>query len=46
MDLPVGTAAFFPVGFGLMFGKSNGPFGTTLFSMAGIEPGANWRRKD
>jgi Amt family ammonium transporter len=42
MDFSVGTIAFFLVGFGLMFGKTNGLFGTTLFGLAGIEPGADW----
>ena len=42
MDFAVGTIAFFLVGFGLMFGKSNGLFGTTLFGLAGVEPGADW----
>ncbi len=42
MDFSVGTLAFFLIGFGLMFGKSNGLFGTTLFSLAGIEPGSDW----
>ncbi len=42
MDFSVGTLAFFLIGFGLMFGKSNGLFGTTLFGMSGIEPGSDW----
>ncbi len=42
MDFAVGTIAFFFVGFGLMFGKTNGLFGTTLFAMSGVEPGADW----
>ena len=42
MDFSVGTIAFFLVGFGLMFGKSNGLFGTTLFALSGVEPGAHW----
>lgn len=42
MDFSVGTVAFFLVGFGLMFGKSNGLFGTTLFAMNGVEDGAAW----
>ncbi len=36
MDFSVGTVAFFVVGFGLMFGKSNGLFGTSLFALTGI----------
>ncbi|UCC98095.1 MAG: ammonium transporter [Phycisphaerales bacterium] len=42
MDFSVGTMAFFLVGFGLMFGKTNGLFGTTLFAMGGVEPGTDW----
>jgi Amt family ammonium transporter len=42
MDFSVGTIAFFLIGFGLMFGKSNGLFGTTLFGMSGVESGADW----
>jgi Amt family ammonium transporter len=42
MDFSVGTIAFFLIGFGLMFGKSNGLFGTTLFGMSGVEPGSDW----
>ena len=42
MDFSVGTIAFFLIGFGLMFGKSNGLFGTTLFGLSGVEPGADW----
>jgi Amt family ammonium transporter len=42
MDFSVGTIAFFLVGFGLMFGKTNGLFGTTLFGLSGVEPGADW----
>jgi Amt family ammonium transporter len=42
MDFSVGTLAFFLIGFGLMFGKSNGLFGTTLFGMSGVEPGSDW----
>jgi len=42
MDFSVGTIAFFLIGFGLMFGKSNGLFGTTLFALSGVEPGADW----
>ena len=42
MDFSVGSIAFFLVGFGLMFGKTNGLFGTTLFALGGIEPGMHW----
>jgi len=42
MDFSVGTIAFFFIGFGLMFGKSNGLFGTTLFALSGVAPGADW----
>ena len=42
MDFSVGTIAFFLIGFGLMFGKSNGLFGTTLFGISGVEPGSDW----
>ena len=42
MDFSVGTIAFFLIGFGLMFGKSNGLFGTTLFGLGGVEPGMDW----
>jgi Amt family ammonium transporter len=42
MDFSVGSLAFFLVGFGLMFGASNGFFGTTLFGLSGVEPGTDW----
>jgi len=42
MDFAVGSLVFFLIGFGLMFGASNGLFGTTLFAMSGTEPGAHW----
>jgi Amt family ammonium transporter len=42
MDFSVGSIAFFLVGFGLMFGATNGFFGTTLFALSGVEPGAHW----
>ncbi len=42
MDFSVGSIAFFLVGFGLMFGATNGFFGTTLFGMAGVEAGSGW----
>ncbi len=42
MDFSVGTIAFFLIGFGLMFGKTNGFFGTTLFGFSGVESGTDW----
>ena len=42
MDFSVGTIAFFFVGFGLMFGTTNGFCGTTLFALGGVEPGMDW----
>jgi Amt family ammonium transporter len=42
MDFSVGSLAFFFVGFGLMFGVSNGLFGTTLFGLSGVEQGGGW----
>jgi ammonium transporter, Amt family len=42
MDFSIGSIAFFLVGFGLMFGKSNGFFGTTLFGLSGVETGGGW----
>lgn len=42
MDFSVGTIVFFFVGFGLMFGTSNGFFGTSLFRLGGTEPGTDW----
>jgi Amt family ammonium transporter len=42
MDFSIGTLAFFMVGFGLMFGATNGLFGTTLFFLNGVEPGTDW----
>ena len=42
MDFSIGTIAFFLIGFGLMFGKTNGLFGTTLFGLSGVEPGYDW----
>lgn len=42
MDFSVGSLVFFLIGFGLMFGKSNGLFGTTLFALGGTEPGEDW----
>lgn len=40
-DFVIGSLAFFFIGFGLMFGKSNGLLGTTLFGMSGVEPAGN-----
>ncbi|MEN6334286.1 MAG: ammonium transporter, partial [Phycisphaerales bacterium] len=40
-DFVIGSLAFFFIGFGLMFGKSNGLFGTTLFGLSGIELAGN-----
>lgn len=42
MDFSIGSIAFFFVGFGLMFGVTNGLFGTTNFALFGTEPGADW----
>ncbi|HAL45189.1 MAG: ammonium transporter [Planctomycetes bacterium GWF2_42_9] len=42
MDFSIGSLAFFIVGFGLMFGTSNGLFGTSMFGLAGTEPGVSW----
>jgi Amt family ammonium transporter len=42
MDFSIGTPVFFLVGFGLMFGVSNGFCGTTMFGMSGTEPGSHW----
>jgi ammonium transporter, Amt family len=42
MDFSIGSLAFFLVGFGLMFGVTNGLFGTTLFGLSGIEAGTDW----
>jgi Amt family ammonium transporter len=39
MDFSVGTLAFFFVGFGLMFGVSNGFVGTSHFALWGTESG-------
>ena len=41
MDFSVGTIAFFLVGFGLMFGTTNGLFGTSLFALKGVT-GDSW----
>jgi len=43
MDFSIGSLVFFVLGFGLMFGKSNGWFGTTNFMMEGTDVlGADW----
>jgi Amt family ammonium transporter len=42
MDFSVGSVVFLLIGFGLMFGKSNGFFGTTLFGLGGVT-GNDWK---
>ncbi|MCF7854818.1 MAG: ammonium transporter [Candidatus Pacebacteria bacterium] len=43
MDFSIGTVAFFLVGFGLMFGATNGLFGTTHFGLTGADwTGGDW----
>ena len=43
MDFSIGTIAFFFIGFGLMFGATNGLFGTTDFMASGVSgDGAHW----
>ncbi len=42
MDFSVGTVAFALVGFGLMFGASNGFFGTTHFGLSDMGDNASW----
>ena len=42
MDFSVGSLVFFLVGFGLMFGETNGLFGTTLFAGSGFGDGESW----
>jgi ammonium transporter, Amt family len=43
MDFSIGTLAFFFIGFGLMFGESNGFFGTTEFFFKGADwTSASW----
>jgi Amt family ammonium transporter len=42
MDFAIGSLAFFLVGFGFMFGVTNGLFGTTLFGLKGVEMGTSW----
>ncbi len=41
MDFSIGSLGFFVLGFGLMFGVSNGFFGTTLFGLASVN-GDEW----
>ena len=41
MDFSVGSLLFFFVGFGLMFGQSNGLFGTSDFMLSGVS-GEHW----
>ena len=41
MDFSMGTLAFWALGFGLMFGVTNGLFGTTLFGLSGVN-GDTW----
>ncbi len=46
MDFSIGTISFFILGFGLMFGATNGFFGTTNFGLSGIDlvnDGSNWK---
>jgi Amt family ammonium transporter len=43
MDFSIGSLVFFVIGFGLMFGANSSGFcGTSLFGLAGTEPGADW----
>lgn len=42
MDFSVGSIAFFILGFGLMFGATNGFFGTTDFMLSGIKEATHW----
>ena len=43
MDFSIGTLAFFFIGFGLMFGVTNGFFGTTNFFLSGTDvQSADW----
>ena len=41
MDFAIGSVAFLFVGFGLMFGETNGFFGTTHFALSGTT-GNDW----
>ncbi len=42
MDFAIGSIVFFIIGFGLMFGKSNGFFGTTDFMLSGVTDPNHW----
>ena len=43
LDFSIGSIAFFIVGFGLMFGVTNGFFGTTDFALSGVDwAGPDW----
>ncbi|MFC1652205.1 ammonium transporter [Planctomycetota bacterium] len=42
MDFSVGTITFAVLGFGLMFGESNGLFGTTHFFLSDMGDGGSW----
>ncbi len=42
MDFSIGSLVFFLVGFGLMFGVTNGFWGTTMFGLKGIESNGGW----
>jgi len=43
MDFSIGSLAFFLIGFGLMFGVTNGVFGTTSFGFGGVDwAGGDW----
>ncbi|MBD3386104.1 ammonium transporter [candidate division KSB1 bacterium] len=43
MDFSIGTLVFFIIGFGLMFGQSNGLFGTTHFTWSATDvTGSDW----
>ena len=41
MDFSIGSIAFWAVGFGLMFGATNGFFGTTGFFLSDFSPGGD-----
>ncbi|MBN1114169.1 MAG: ammonium transporter [Oligoflexia bacterium] len=42
MDFSVGSVVFLLLGFGLMFGKTNGLFGTNLFGFSGVSGSDGW----
>ena len=43
MDFSIGSLSFFIIGFGLMFGVTNGLFGTSHFALAGMDvTGKDW----